>query len=136
MTLLHEKKLQSANENFARADLLGESITLAYIRHRLEEIRNEAADLFGRGRMRREEELLESCDRLIGEIQDARANLRQRKPAMFLSVADVAARLSVSENTIYRLVQEGDLQSIRVREAVRIPETSLAEFVRRQGGAA
>ena len=39
----------------------------------------------------------------------------------YLTVADVAARLSVSDDTVSRLVDRGELKSVRIGRSVRIP---------------
>jgi excisionase family DNA binding protein len=47
----------------------------------------------------------------------------------YLSVADAANLLGLSELTIYRYVQRGDLPSVRLspRGAIRIPFSAIAE---------
>lgn len=60
-----------------------------------------------------------------------------------LSVAEVAERLKLHDSTVYRLIQDGELQAETVplgfdrRKALRIREDDLNEFIRRrQEGAA
>ena len=47
----------------------------------------------------------------------------------FLTVFEVAAIMRVSKQTVYRLVQSGDMEAIRVGGSYRIPE----HVVRPQG---
>jgi excisionase family DNA binding protein len=46
-----------------------------------------------------------------------------------LTVAVVAARLSVSEKMVYRLYWNGDLAGVKIGRCVRIYEDSLAAFL-------
>ncbi|MDQ1317623.1 MAG: Helix-turn-helix domain [Candidatus Poribacteria bacterium] len=49
-----------------------------------------------------------------------------------LITTDGAAEiLSVTRRTVYRLIKSGQLQSVKVNSAVRIPENSLEEFLKR-----
>lgn len=43
----------------------------------------------------------------------------------FLTVAEVAERLSVSVQTVRRLVHAGQLPAVRVGQQIRVPETNL-----------
>lgn len=47
-----------------------------------------------------------------------------------LTVAEVAAMLRVSKMTIYRLVDSGALQSMRVGRSVRLPRSSVDSYLR------
>lgn len=47
-----------------------------------------------------------------------------------LTVEEAAQRLSLSRNFIFRLIASGELTSIAVGRARRIPLTALVEFVR------
>jgi excisionase family DNA binding protein len=49
----------------------------------------------------------------------------------FLTKAEVARTLSVSNITVHRLIIKGEIQSLKVGSAVRIPEESLKEYVDR-----
>ena len=51
----------------------------------------------------------------------------------FLSVAETAKRLRLSEITVYRSVWSGRLPAVRLAEhgAIRIPRAALEEFARR-----
>jgi len=50
----------------------------------------------------------------------------------FLTVRDVAARLSVSRATVYKLCAAGNLAHIRVLGAIRVAPVDLAAFIERQ----
>jgi excisionase family DNA binding protein len=50
------------------------------------------------------------------------------------TLKDVAERLSVSERTVRRLIDAGDLISIRVGHQRRVSEDDLALFLRRNRG--
>jgi excisionase family DNA binding protein len=43
----------------------------------------------------------------------------------YLTIREVAGMLSVSYQTIWGMVKRGELDSIRIRSAVRIPESAL-----------
>jgi excisionase family DNA binding protein len=49
----------------------------------------------------------------------------------FLTKAEVAKTLSVSDITIHRLIRKGEIQTLKIGRAVRIPEESLKEYVDR-----
>lgn len=51
-------------------------------------------------------------------------------------VPDVAARLDVSTDAVYRLIREGRLRAIRVGRLIRVPESALAAFIDGDGEAA
>ncbi len=44
----------------------------------------------------------------------------------------VARRLAVSRRTVYRLVHDGKLVALKIGAALRITETSLERFIRKQ----
>ncbi|MFD7558886.1 helix-turn-helix domain-containing protein [Streptomyces sp. NPDC059835] len=48
----------------------------------------------------------------------------------FLTVAEVAAIMSVSNMDVYRLVHAGHLSAIRVGRSFRIPEKAVHEYLR------
>jgi excisionase family DNA binding protein len=52
----------------------------------------------------------------------------------YLSVAEVAKRLRVSHMTIYRLVQNGEMDSIRVGRSFRIPESGYERYLVEHSG--
>nr|WP_239161866.1 helix-turn-helix domain-containing protein [Acrocarpospora phusangensis] len=49
-----------------------------------------------------------------------------------MTVVEVAKALRVSKMTIYRLVHTGALASIKVGETIRIPESTVAAYIRAQ----
>lgn len=51
---------------------------------------------------------------------------------MYLSVAEVMTRLSVSRSTVLRLIEAGDVSAIKVRGSVRIDEESLTWYLEMQ----
>jgi excisionase family DNA binding protein len=51
---------------------------------------------------------------------------------VMLSVVEVAGRLRVSDESIYRLVRSGALRSVRVGGTWRVPQSALDEYVQRQ----
>lgn len=46
-----------------------------------------------------------------------------------LNVREVAAILSVSQNTVRRLIETGDLPHVKIRGSIRIIRESLEDFV-------
>lgn len=52
----------------------------------------------------------------------------ETKPA-YLTVAEVAGQLRVSNMTVYRLVQSGDLAAVRVGRSYRIREDDVDRFL-------
>lgn len=48
-----------------------------------------------------------------------------------LHVKDLAEVLSVSQNTAYNLVRSGQIRSIRIGRAYRIPREAIDEFLRK-----
>lgn len=46
-----------------------------------------------------------------------------------LTVTEVAAHLRVSRMTIYRLIHSGELKSVRVGRAFRIPEDAVDAYI-------
>ncbi|HWR86453.1 MAG TPA: helix-turn-helix domain-containing protein [Rhodoglobus sp.] len=57
---------------------------------------------------------------MAGELSDVR----------FLTVAEVAEMMRVSNMTVYRLVHAGDLPAVRFGRSFRIPESAVAEAIR------
>ena len=47
------------------------------------------------------------------------------QPQAFLTVKETAARLRLSENTVYRLTRSGVVESVKVGGSVRIPARAL-----------
>lgn len=48
----------------------------------------------------------------------------------FMTVAEVAGVMRVSKMTVYRLVHSGEVESVRVGRSFRIPEQSVAAYLR------
>lgn len=63
---------------------------------------------------------------------------RATKPDALLSETEAGERLGVSKWTVRRLRQSGDLAHVKVRGQVRIPSSSIEQYVttRTVGGAA
>jgi excisionase family DNA binding protein len=57
-------------------------------------------------------------------------NMELVETKTLLTVEEAAQRLSLSRNFIFRLIASGELTSIAVGRARRIPLTALVEFVR------
>ncbi|WP_353115562.1 helix-turn-helix domain-containing protein [Microbacterium sp.] len=49
----------------------------------------------------------------------------------FLTVAEVAELMRVSKMTVYRLVHSGELPAIRFGRSYRVPESAVADALRR-----
>ena len=49
----------------------------------------------------------------------------------FLTVAEVAAVMRVSNMTVYRLVHSGELPAARVGRSFRVPETAVNDYLRK-----
>ncbi|MGW3061570.1 helix-turn-helix domain-containing protein [Streptomyces goshikiensis] len=54
----------------------------------------------------------------------------------FLTVAEVAAVMGVSQMTVYRLVHDGHLPAIRVGRSFRVPENAVHEYLQDESRAA
>jgi excisionase family DNA binding protein len=48
---------------------------------------------------------------------------------MLLTPAQVRERLNLGRNTVYELLREGHLRSIRVGRLIRIPEAEIDRFI-------
>jgi excisionase family DNA binding protein len=53
-------------------------------------------------------------------------------PVILLTVNQVAARLNISRSLVYDLVLSGELPSIKIQKARRIPVTELEAFITKQ----
>ena len=51
----------------------------------------------------------------------------------YLTVREVAARLRLSTDTVYRLCESGGLEHVRVSNAIRVADADLSAFLLRQG---
>ncbi len=52
-----------------------------------------------------------------------------RSPEAVFTVPEVAARLRCERNTVYRMVNAGELRAVRLGRLVRIPESAVAELL-------
>jgi excisionase family DNA binding protein len=50
-----------------------------------------------------------------------------------LRVGEVASRLAVSARTVWRLISEGHLASVRIGKSVRVPDAAVAAFIEKGG---
>jgi len=48
----------------------------------------------------------------------------------FMTVAEVAALMRVSRMTVYRMVHEGQIASVKVGRSFRVPETAVNAYLR------
>lgn len=55
----------------------------------------------------------------MGDLSDVR----------FLTVAEVADMMRVSNMTVYRMVHAGDLPAVRFGRSYRIPESAVAQVI-------
>jgi excisionase family DNA binding protein len=55
---------------------------------------------------------------------------RELSDARFLTVAEVADMMRVSNMTVYRLVHAGELPAVRFGRSFRIPESAVAAAIR------
>lgn len=49
-----------------------------------------------------------------------------------LTVADLAQVLRIGRNSAYRLVRSGEIPSIRIGRAYRVPKAALIDYIQRQ----
>ena len=54
---------------------------------------------------------------------------RQLAEVRFLTVAEVAAIMRVSQMTVYRMVHAGDLPAVRVGRSFRVPEDAVHDYL-------
>lgn len=64
-------------------------------------------------------------DHFMDEKAPAVFSLENRR---YLRVDEVACYFGVSDRTIYRLIDMGDLKVVRVRDCIRIPVEEIREF--------
>ncbi|WP_397202783.1 helix-turn-helix domain-containing protein [Nocardioides sp.] len=50
---------------------------------------------------------------------------------VFLTIAEVAAKMRVSKMTVYRLVHSGELPALRVGRSFRVTEDDVNEYLRK-----
>jgi len=61
--------------------------------------------------------------------------VRDAQSVSLLTVAEVARRLGVSTATVYKVCKAERLGHVRVSNAIRVPETALADYLDRKGTA-
>ena len=65
---------------------------------------------------------------LAGEKGERASSAAPPFTKRYYRVDEVAHYFSVSDRTIYRLIDMGDLKAIRIRDCIRIPAVELQEF--------
>lgn len=51
-----------------------------------------------------------------------------------ISVPQLAKLLGIGRNTAYDLVNRGDIRSLKIGKAIRIPKSAAIEFIEKNGG--
>jgi excisionase family DNA binding protein len=65
------------------------------------------------------------------DMASSRAGDQPISEVKFLTVAEVAAAMRVSNMTVYRLVHSGELPAARVGRSFRVPESAVNEYLRK-----
>ena len=65
---------------------------------------------------------------MVTDVQGKPEAQKEAKPP-YLTVAEVAGQLRVSNMTVYRLVQSGELAAVRVGRSYRIREDDVDRFL-------
>lgn len=55
--------------------------------------------------------------------------MEEPPPLMLLTISEAAVRMSVGRSTLYKLVMSGEIPSIKIGKARRIPLTALQDYV-------
>jgi excisionase family DNA binding protein len=63
-----------------------------------------------------------------------RPALRRSDSRLLLRVAEVMSQLSLSRPMVYQMIAAGELPSIRIGRAIRVPFASLENWVRQREG--
>jgi len=50
-------------------------------------------------------------------------------PERVLRVREAAHHLDCDEDTVYRLIREGQMRAIRLGRVLRVPESALSDFI-------
>ncbi len=66
---------------------------------------------------------------ILPPAMSERTPLELRDPTRFLTVAEVARSLRVSNMTVYRLVNSGQIDAVRVGRSYRIREGDLQRYL-------
>lgn len=56
-------------------------------------------------------------------------NMASKTLEPVLKVAEVAQHLNCDRNTVYALINDNKLRTIRLGRVIRVPESSLADFI-------
>ena len=64
----------------------------------------------------------------FGNVGDTSTNLRSKR---CFRLDEVAAYFAISARTVYRLLEEGDLQATRIRSCVRVSAEEIRRFEER-----
>lgn len=79
--------------------------------------------------------LLRALADVIGEAVAKRlepaGHTEPEPPRILLTVGDAAQRLSIGRTHMYRLLNSGEVESVRIGRLRRVPATALEEYVRR-----
>lgn len=82
------------------------------------------------------EPLVRNVCAVLDEIAEARQEIKALRcaedPERLLTKKEAADLLGVSERTVDKLVHSGEIQSLKVRRARRIPHRALAEYIERR----
>ena len=55
--------------------------------------------------------------------------MNDRATERLLKLAEVEQRIGMSRASLYRMMRDGSLRSVKVRGARRVPESAVAEFI-------
>jgi excisionase family DNA binding protein len=58
--------------------------------------------------------------------------MNQKSGLLFLRIPEVAERLALGRSTVYKLIQSGEIPTVRIGGAVRVPVDGLEDWARRQ----
>lgn len=58
-----------------------------------------------------------------------KTNIEEQRPITMLTIPQVCRSLAVSKHSVYRLINEGKLKSIRIGRRRLVSSTSIARFV-------
>jgi|SRR5205809_496473 len=67
---------------------------------------------------------------MLGDMQTVKQPTRTIEP--LLTIGDVSQALNVSRATIYRLMEAGELEPVRIRSRTRFAPSDVQEFIERQ----
>lgn len=59
------------------------------------------------------------------------SNSSDMSDVVFLTIAEVAAKMRVSKMTVYRLVHNGELAAVRVGRSFRVTEDEVNDYLRK-----